>query len=92
MYQYTECGCNAPCWRCEGSVWSATCHDELDGDGQRELLPVAAVDFFDQDEHKEGQDANKQLGHSGARQQTAKIHQRLEDSRAHTGYTGQVSQ
>lgn len=47
------CGCAAPCWRDDG-----TYHNELDGDWQRELVTVAAVNFFDQDKHKEGKDAN----------------------------------
>lgn len=71
-------------------MWS-TCHDELDGDGQRELLSVAAVDFFDQDEHKEGQDADNQLGHSGPRQQTANIHQRLEPAERTHGTRSSLS-
>lgn len=51
--QEVKCGCSAPCWGVEG-----TCHNELDGDGQGQLLTVAAVDFFDQNEHKESHDAN----------------------------------
>lgn len=54
-----------------------TDHDELDRDGQRKLLPVAAVELLNQDEYKEGQNADDQLRDSGAGEQAADIHQRL---------------
>lgn len=54
-----------------------THHDELNGDRQRQLLSVAAVKFFDHDEHKEGQNADDKLWHFGLRQQAANIHHGL---------------
>lgn len=54
-----------------------THHYELYGDRQRQLLSVAAVKFFDHDEHKEGQNADDKLWHFGLRQQAANIYHGL---------------
>lgn len=50
-----------------------TYHYELYGDWHRQLLSVAAVKFFDHNEHKEGQNADDKLWHLGLRQQVANI-------------------
>lgn len=60
----------------EAARWR-TYHDELDGDGQEQLLSVVGIDFFDHTEDDERNRADQQLRHLSVQQVATEIHQSL---------------
>lgn len=77
QFQYDHCGQDAACWTREDTAKRRTYHYEFYRDGQRQLLPVAGIDFFDHNENRERHQADHQLRHFSLRQQSANVHQKL---------------